>query len=324
MRRGHADTAHGLLTFGECMGLISTPDIGPIEFAREFRFGIGGSESNVAIGAARLGAEAAWIGRIGTDATGDLIERRLTAEGVHAHLIRDDACTGIMLRHQRFGGHIQVDYHRAGSAASRLRPGDIPDALLRHAKILHITGITPALSASARDTVFDAVERARRFGTTVCFDVNYRAKLWKPAQARPVLRTLAAQADILLAGVDEARLVLGIRGSARAGDLARALAGLGPGEAIVKDGARGCIALIHSTPYKLAALTVPVLDPVGAGDAFTAAYLTEHLAGQAPEHRLRTAIAAGAYAVTVPGDCEGLPRRHELPAVLAAGEDAVR
>jgi 2-dehydro-3-deoxygluconokinase len=66
------------------------------------------------------------------------------------------------------------------------------------------------------------------------------------------------------------------------------------------------------------------MDPVGAGDAFAAGYLTEHLAGQSPEQRLRTAIAAGAYAVTVPGDCEGLPRRHELPAVLTAGEDAVR
>ena len=146
----------------------------------------------------------------------------------------------------------------------------------------------------------------------------------KPPQARPVLRILAAQADILLAGANEARLVFGAPGSAPADDLARALADLGPGEAIIKNGAQGCAALICGRSYKLAALTVPVLDPVGVGDAFAAAYLTEHLAGQVPEQRLRTAIAAGAYAVSVPGDCEGLPRRHGLPAVLAVSEDAVR
>lgn len=100
--------AAGLLTFGESMGLI-TADIGLIEFAREFRYGIGGAESNVAIGAARLGAQATWLGRLGSDATGDMIERRLRAEGVRVHAIREGAWTGIMLRHQRFAGHLEVD-----------------------------------------------------------------------------------------------------------------------------------------------------------------------------------------------------------------------
>jgi len=316
--------AAGLLTFGETMGLLSTRDIGPIEFAREFRYGIGGAESNVAIGVARLGADAAWIGRVGNDATGDLIQRRLAAEGVRAHVIRDAAYTGIMLRHQRFGSHAQIDYHRAGSAGSRLCPDDISDSHLCRAQILHVTGITPALSQSARDAVFDAVERARGFGITISFDVNYRAKLWTPASARPVLRALASRADIVLAGVGEARLLLGGLDAARASELARAVAGLGPAEAVVKDGARGCTAMIHGRHYDQAALSVPVVDSVGAGDAFAAGYLTEHLAGYAPERRLGTAIAAGAYAVTVPGDCEGLPRRDELRAMLIPGEDAVR
>ncbi len=316
--------AAGLLTFGESMGLITTPDVGLIEFAREFRFGIGGAESNVAIGAARLGAQATWLGRLGIDATGDLIEGRLRAEGVRVHAIRDGGWTALMLRHRRLAGHLEVDYHRAGSAASLLRPGDIPDELLRRAQIVHVTGITPALSRSARDAVFDAVERAHTFGSTVCFDVNYRSKLWDPAQAVPVLRALAARADILLAGVDEARLMLGRLEDAPAGELARAVADLGPGEAVIKDGARGCAALIGDTLHEQAALSVPVLDPVGAGDAFAAGYLTEHLAGLPAECRLRTAVAAGAYAVAVPGDCEGLPRRHELHALLTGARDTVR
>ena len=316
--------AAGLLTFGESMGLISTTDIGLVEFAREFRYGIGGAESNVAIGAARLGAQATWLGRLGSDATGDLIERRLRAEGVRVHAIRDGGWTGIMLRHRRFAGHLEIDYHRAGSAASLLRPADIPDELLSRARIVHVTGITAALSRSARDAVFDAVERARNFGATVCFDVNYRSKLWDPPQAVPVLRALAGLADILLAGVDEARLMLGRLEDVPAGELARAAADLGPGEAVIKDGARGCAALIAGTLHEQGALSVPVLDPVGAGDAFAAGYLAEHLAGLAPECRLRTAVAAGAYAVAVPGDCEGLPRRHELRALMTDVQGTVR
>ncbi len=314
----------GLVTFGESMGLISTPDIGPIEFAREFRYSIGGAESNVAIGAARLGALVTWVGRLGRDATGDLIERRLRAEGVCVRAIRDDYFTGIMLRHQRFAGHVGVDYHRAGSAASRLCPADLPDELLRNARILHLTGITPALSDSARETVFDAVRRARGLGVTISFDVNYRAKLWTPAVAGPVLTGLAARADILMAGVAEVRLLLGGRAAETGRELLQAVAGLGPSEVIIKDGARGCMALIDGIYRELPALSVPVVDQVGAGDAFAAGYLAERLAGQPAEVRLRTAIAAGAFAVAVPGDCEGLPRRHELAALGIPRDDADR
>jgi 2-dehydro-3-deoxygluconokinase len=324
MIHGAGPPPGGLVTFGESMGLISAADVGPIEFAREFRYGIGGAESNVAIGAARLGAPVTWIGRLGRDATGDLIERRLRAEGICVHAIRDERFTGIMLRHQRVAGRLSVDYHRAGSAASRLCPADIPDDLLRGARILHVTGITPALSDSARDTVFDAVRRARELGLTVSLDVNYRAKLWPPAAAGPVLSRLAAQAGILMAGPAEARLLLGQRPAGTGRELLRAIARLGPAEVIVKDGTRGCAALIDGVYHELPALSVPLLDPVGAGDAFAAGYLAEHLAGRPAQARLRTATAAGAYAVAVPGDCEGLPRRHELPALDAVREDADR
>jgi 2-dehydro-3-deoxygluconokinase len=189
---------------------------------------------------------------------GICLERRLRGEGVRVHAIRDGGWTGIMLRHQRFAGHLEVDYHRAGSAASLLRPADIPDELLRRAQIVHVTGITPALSRSA----CDAVERARSYGAIVCFDVNYRSKLWDPGRALPVLRALAAQVHILLAGVDEARLVLGGLEDAPASELARAVADLGPGEAVITDRGRGCAALIGGTLHEQPGLDVPVRDPV--------------------------------------------------------------
>lgn len=303
----------GLLTFGETMGLVSADGIGPLEHARGFGFGIGGAESNVAIGVVRLGLPATWIGRVGPDATGDLIARRLRAEGVDAVIIRDPSFTGLMVKHRRTGALLHVDYHRAGSAGSRLTPSDIPVDALRSAAIVHVTGITPALSDSARSAVFQAVETARAAGVTVSVDVNYRAKLWSRFDAGPVLRDLVSRADLVFAGPDEAALFVD-------GPPVDGLAALGPAEVVVKDGARGCTALIDGERHSVEALDVSVVDPVGAGDAFVAGYLADRLAGAAPAARLATAIAAGAFAVTVPGDCEGLPSRADLAALTSAAD----
>lgn len=313
----------GLVTLGETMGLVAAAETGPLEFARAFGYGIGGAESNVAIGAARLGAPVTWIGRVGTDATGDMIERRLRAEGVRTVVVRDPGFTGLMVKHRRFGAALSVDYHRAGSAGSRLSPDDLPAGCVETAGVLHVTGITPALSRSAHDAVFRAVERARAAGVPVSVDVNYRRKLWSPEEARPVLRRLVALADAVFAGVEEARLVLGPDGVRTAAELVGPLSELGPAQAVIKDGARGCTARIDGVGYRLAALPVTAVDPVGAGDAFVAGYLADFLAGECAGQRLRTAIGAGAYAVSVPGDCEGLPRRTEL-AALTGAEDVVR
>jgi 2-dehydro-3-deoxygluconokinase len=304
-----------LFTFGETMGLVAADGIGMLEYARSFTFAIGGAESNVAIGVARLGGAVTWLGRIGQDAAGDLIERRLRNEGVVTHAIRDDSFTGLMVRYRRSGQRTHVDYHRAGSAGSRLLPSDLPSAEIEAASILHVTGITPALSDSARAAVFQAVETARSAGVTVSVDVNYRSKLWSRFDAAPVLRDLVARADLVFAGPDEAALFVDPDSPLDG------LAKLGPRETVVKDGARGCTALIDGARFTLAALPVSVVDPVGAGDAFVAGYLAERLAGARPEQRLRTAIAAGAFAVTVPGDCEGLPRREDL---IGSADDVAR
>ncbi|WP_305782422.1 sugar kinase [Symbioplanes lichenis] len=310
-------TSGGLLTFGETMGLVGADGIGRLEHARAVTFGIGGTESNVAVGVARLGGPATWIGRAGPDATGDLIEYRLRAEGVDAVVLRDTAFTGLMVKHRRTAGLLHVDYHRAGSAGSRLSPADIPPDLVRTAALLHVTGITPALSATARATVFQAVETARDAGVPVSFDFNYRAKLWSRFDAAPVLRDLAARADIVFAGPDEAALVV-------EGSPTSALAAIGPREVIVKDGAHGCTALIDGEPHTVAALPVTVVDPVGAGDAFVAGYLADRLAGATPRQRLTTAIAAGAWAVTVPGDCENLATRADLATLTTATDNVAR
>jgi len=301
----------GLFTFGETMGLVAADGIGPLAFAKSFSYGIGGAESNVAIQVAKLGGEATWLGRVGPDASGALIAARLTGAGVRTLAITDEAFTGLMVRHRRSGEFTHVDYHRAGSAGSRLTPADLPLDDLRGAGVLHVTGITPALSESCRSAVFQAVETAQAAGVPVSVDVNYRAKLWSRFEAASVLRDLVTRADIVFAGPDEARLFVD--------EPLDGLAKLGPAEVIVKDGGRGCVALIDGERHEVPALPVTVIDPVGAGDAFVAGYLAERLAGEPPARRLATAIATGAFAVTIPGDCEGLPDRAEL-AALTGGD----
>ncbi|WP_028646693.1 sugar kinase [Nocardiopsis sp. CNT312] len=309
----------GLITFGETMGLITAHTVGTLEYARDFTFGIGGAESNVAIGAARLGAPVTWIGRVGDDAAGELVGRRLRAEGIHTMVVRDTSFTGLMVRHRRAAAVVHVDYHRAGSAGSRLTSHDIPVDTIRRAAILHLTGITPALSASALQATWDAVVAAKAHGVLVSIDVNYRSKLWDRAAARCELRRLVAEADIVFAGIEEARLVLD-SGEDAPESLAAGLTATGPGEAVIKTGSQGCTARIDDAIHKQPALSVPVVDTVGAGDAFVAGYLSERLRGAAPLQRLRTACAMGAYAVSVPGDCELLPTRGELETFLTTGD----
>ncbi|MEU4688264.1 sugar kinase [Actinoplanes sp. NPDC023714] len=305
-----------LLTFGESMGIFVADGIGTLDAARGFTLGVAGAESNVAIGVARLGGDATWLGRLGQDATGSLIATRLRSFGVRVVAVPDESFTGLMIRFQRSTQFIHADYHRAGSAGSRLTPADVPEAEIRAAGVLHVTGITPALSDSCRAAVFAAVETARSAGVTVSVDVNYRSKLWSRFDAAPVLRDLVSRADVVFAGPDEAALFVDDT------DPVDGLSKLGPGEVVVKDGARGCAALIEGARHAVPALSVTAIDPVGAGDAFVAGYLADRLAGAAPLDRLRTAIEAGAFAVTVPGDCEGLPTRADLTSL--SGNDINR
>lgn len=300
-----------LVTFGEAMGLIRTSSIGRLDLARDAVVEIGGAEVNVAIGAARLGAPVRWTGRLGRDAVGDLIEHRLRSYGIDLNAIRDDAFTGLMLRHRRTAHVVHVDYHRHGSAGSRLGVDDDVVAGVTRGDIVHLTGITPALSGSARDACFAAVEEAGRRGATVSFDVNFRQKLWTADLARRTLLRLATRSDILFAGIEEAQLLLETAETDRR-VLAAELARSGPRQVVIKEGARGCAAVIDGAEFDAPAAPAVVVDVVGAGDAFVAGYLVECLDGAPPATRLRTALEMGAYAVSVPGDCELLPSRAEL------------
>lgn len=327
---GAARPGAGLVTLGETMGLLSPTEAGPLHHAPTFRLSIAGAESNVAIAARRLGVPATWIGKVGADDVGDLIERELRAEDVRTLGLRaPQAPTGLMLKTRRTGQLTSVTYYRGASAGAGLHPRDLDEDLIRTASVLHVTGITPALGPGPAAAVRAAISIARASGVPVSFDVNYRARLWTLAEAGPVLRDLVRQADVLFASEQEAALLAGRASDTAAGaplnpgDLVSGLAGLGPSQVVVKRGARGCAALIEDAWHHLAALHVQAVDPVGAGDAFAGGYLAELVSGRDPATRLATATAAGAFAVTVAGDWEGLPHRHEL-ALLRGTDDVVR
>jgi 2-dehydro-3-deoxygluconokinase len=299
-----------VLTFGETMALMRTDQVGPLAHASTLSLGIGGSESNVAIGLQRLGVQAVWCGRVGADSLGALVEREIRAEGVDVRAAVDpSAPTGLMIKERRTPATQRVSYYRSGSAGSRIMPEDIDERMVSGAALLHVTGITPALSTQSAATLRYAVDTARAAGVPVSFDLNYRGNLWSPEAARNAYRDLIPLADIVFAGEDEAAIAVG---AGEPEELARRIAVLGPHQAVIKLGAEGALALIDGRIFRQEAVPVEAVDTVGAGDAFVAGYLAELVADREPQDRLMTATTTGAFACLVPGDWEGFPRRHEL------------
>lgn len=306
-----------VVTFGETMGLVSSDHPGPLLHCRSMNLGMGGSESNVAIALRRLGTDAAWIGRVGDDSLGELVLRELRAEGVSAVGIRDpERPTGLMIKERRSSAETKVWYYRDGNAGSRLCPDDIDAELIRSASLLHVTGITPALSASARDATFYALEIAREAGVRVSFDLNYRGRLWSREEAAAIYRPIIERSHLVFAGDDEAAIVVG--SAATPLELAHRISDLGPSHAVVKRGALGAVAVSEGLEYSQASIPIIPVDTVGAGDGFVAGYLSEYLRGAAVQECLSTAVTVGAYVCLVSGDWEGLPSRSELAGIASA------
>jgi 2-dehydro-3-deoxygluconokinase len=235
------------------------------------------------------------------------------------------APTGIFFK-ERLGHSTGVYYYRAGSAASRLSPQDLDAGYIQAALWLHVTGITPALSASARAAVEHAVELARGASLEVSFDPNMRLKLWSRDEARPVFQALARRCTVLLPGLDEVEILLDetpgtlsavAASQAGLGPIIERLHALGPRIVVLKLGDAGAVAsdgtqLVRTEPH-----CVRVVDPIGAGDACAAGLATALLEGLPLAEALERANAMGAFALSVPGDWEALPTRSQLDAFLA-------
>ena len=309
------------VTLGETMGLFSAQASLLLESHPQFHLSVGGAETNVAIGLTRLGHATTWVGRLGNDSVGEFIERELQAEGVRTLGLSGPGHTGLMVRSQQGFDRLRVQYARANSAGSRLSPADIPVDEIRAARLLHLTGITAALGQEPRDAMRLAVESAESAGVPISLDLNYRAGLWDTDDARRVLLEFTAQADIVFATTAEARILLGSEGDAAAAhtddvardlELARGIRALGPREVVVKRGADGAVSVAETGEFDQNVTHVVERDPVGAGDAFAAGYLSGVLHATDPQERLDFAGRVAAHSVTIIGDWEGLPRATDL------------
>ncbi|MBB6669089.1 sugar kinase [Cohnella nanjingensis] len=302
-----------VVTFGETMALLIGGSKG-IEHSPSMEKSFGGAESNVAIGLARLGHRAGWFGKLGDDPLGRSILKTIRGEGVDVSraALTAEAPTGLMLREQ-LAGRTSVYYYRKLSAASGMQPSDLDADYISQAKLLHLTGITPALSPSCRATVLEAVRIAKASGVPVLFDPNLRLKLWSLDEARSVLLPLAREADYFLPGLDELKLLYETEDFETIVQRLREL----PGVSIVKGGDEETYYVdreqVTAVPYFKAR---QVVDPIGAGDGFCAGFLSGLLRGWAPVEAVRLGNLVGSMVVQVEGDWEGLPTGSDVDALL--------
>jgi 2-dehydro-3-deoxygluconokinase len=294
-----------VVTLGECMAVLYPPEPVALDQAPTLLLDIGGAESNLAIRLQRLGHTARFISRVGDDPFGHRIVQTLAESRVDSAFITVDAIapTGVFFREWLPDGTRRVYYYRAGSAASRLSPTDLRLEAFQGARIVHLTGITPALSPGCAAAVARAIELARAVGAQVSFDPNYRPRLWDEATARATLLPLIAQADILLMGHEDSLAIFGTDDADAA--MGQALA-LGAHLIVFKQAERGASALTGARSAHVPAHPVEqVIDPVGAGDAFDAGFLAGLLRGYELEQALQLGARLGAAAVGALGDYAG-------------------
>lgn len=279
--------------------------------------GFGGDTLNVAIAAARLGARAAYVTRLGDDIFADELRGLMRAEGIDTLGVAEEkgAPTGLYFVTHGPQGHV-FTYRREGSAASRMTPADLDPALIGAARFLHVSGISQAISGTAAETVAAAIAVARRAGVAVSVDTNFRPKLWTAEKARPVIESAAAAAQVLKTSVEDCAALFG---SVEPSEIIRHFLGLGAAAVVLTLGREGAVIATRDGSETIPGLSVAAVDATGAGDAFTGALLAELARGQTLATAAHFANAAAAISTLGYGAIAPLPRRAAVAALLARG-----
>ena len=278
--------------------------------------GHGGDTSNCAIAAARQGAHVGYLTHVGADAFGRSFIDLWQAEGVDTTTVRavEGGQTGIYFVTHGADGH-EFSYFRDGSAASRMTPADLPRDALETGQILHVSGISQAISQSAADTVFAAIEIVRAAGGRVSYDSNLRLKLWPLDRARAIIHAGMAMADIALPGLEDAEALTGLSDPDRIADF---YLGLGAEIVALTLGAEGTLVATPEKRKRVPGRPVSVVDATGAGDTFDGAFLARIIAGDDPFTAAAYANAAASIAVQGYGAVAPIPGRADVEAVLSA------
>ncbi|MCB2356712.1 sugar kinase [Clostridium estertheticum] len=313
-----------VVTFGESMVLFGPDSSGPLRYVQNFNKSIAGAESNVSIALAKLGHKVGWFSKLGDDEFGRYIQSTIRGEGVDVSrvIFEPGKNTGILFKERFMHSNPNVYYYRKGSAASNLKAEELDESYIKDAKILHITGITPALSESCRKTLFKAIEVAKANKVLVSFDPNIRLKLWTKEEAIPVMLEIAKLSDIIFPGIDEGEMLLGFT---KPNDIADSFIKMGCSVVAVKLGEEGCYIAdkdrgLYVNAYKLE----NPQDTVGAGDGFAAGFLSGMLKKLDLKECGEYANGVGAMAVLVKGDMEGYPNYEQLMAFIGKKKTIAR
>jgi 2-dehydro-3-deoxygluconokinase len=307
------DDVPDILALGEPMVEFNQTGDGD---GRLYLQGFGGDTSNFAVAAARQGARVGVVGALGDDPYGAMLRALWAAEGVDARDMRTDAAafTAIyFVTHDARGHHFH--FFRAGSAASRMTPAELPRERIARVRLLHLSGISLAISASACDTGFAAIEAARAAGAMVSFDTNLRLKLWPLARARAVMTEAMRMCDICLPGLDDVSTLTGL---AEPDAIVDHCLALGARVVALKLGERGALVADATQRHRIAPHRCRPVDATGAGDTFGGAFVARLLAGDTLPAAGRYAAAAAALSTEGYGAVAPIPRADAVRAALAA------
>ncbi len=310
-----------IITLGETMAALTPKGTGYLHYIRDYELRIAGAESNLAIGVCKLGHSASWISSLGDDELGYFVNNQIRAEGVDTQHVKFDPLhrTGVMFKQVLVGKETSVFYYRENSAAANMQPQELHKEMFAQGRILHLTGITPVLSKSCETLVRKAAEMGKAAGLKLSFDPNIRRKLWGEQDYTQVLKSLADQSSILMLGLDEAEVLYG---TSRQEEIVEAFFQNPDAEYIaIKNGSKGAYVADRKGGYEIKPYPCTPIDPIGAGDAFNAGFLSGLLEDKAVQEAGMMAGIAGALATESYGDIEGYPSCESMQRLLdGAGE----
>ena len=320
---------YDVVTMGEPLLRLTPPRYKLLDHADTLELEVGGSEANTAVGLAGLGVRVAYWTRLTNNPLGKMIARTLTDYGVdlsHVTWTERDRVGLYYYEDAAAPRQPRVIYDRANSAASKARPSDIPEGLFGegNARMLHLTGITPALSYAANGTALHALKLAEDANWRISFDVNFRSRLWPASDAQNGVEPFLRSADLAFIPLRDARLLYGIADSVPAERALDTLAAYYPQAVWVMTlGADGALARDRDgTIWRQSAYAAHTVNRIGSGDAFNAGFLAAYLGGDSLPEALRWACAAAALKRSVPGDL-ALLTRDDLKRVIAEGHSDV-
>ena len=272
--------------------------------------GLGGDTSNCAISAARQGADVAYLSSVGNDQFGDMAMDMWSKEGIDVSniSINPGSPTGIYFIEPAPEGR-NFTYYRKGSAASEMTLTSDARALLSGEVILHLSAISQAISVTAKESSFDAIDLVKQNGGMLSYDTNLRLNLWGLEEARSVINKTAAQADILLPSLDEAQILTGLHDKE---DVIRFFLKFEPEILALKCGNEGATIIFEGKAEHIPALNVNAIDTSGAGDTFAGAFLARMVQGDSPFEAARFAVAAAGISVQGYGAVSPIPNRKQV------------